>query len=105
MLLLCLFFLVDYGTDIEKDEEVVTTMINSMALSQLSVGIGTMTELGYDCEWDYGWTEDALEEFVDWMEEQGVLEVDVWPCTIDSSSANGTAEYYFDVLSQFLLYE
>ena len=73
-------------------QKYVQDMKTNMEISQISIGLGSMNSDsgGVKCEWEYYWTNDTLKTFVSYLEQQGVEQIDIWPCSIDKGPPNHT---------------
>lgn len=91
-----------FGKNVPSNQAWVSKeLAQKVSLSQLAVGVGTMTADPSSQKWDYQWTEAKLRGFVSWLQAQHVLTIDVWRADIDN--LNGAAQqYYYDILNDFL---
>lgn len=91
-----------FGKNVASNQEWVSKeLAQNVSLSQLAVGIGTMTVDPASEKWDYQWTETKLRSFVSWLQTRDVQNIDVWRADIDTLNGT-TAEYYYHVLAEFL---
>lgn len=90
------------GKNVTSDQGWVSKeLAQNVSLPQLAVGVGTMTTDPTTSKWDYEWDEPKLRNHIAWLQDHDVLNVDMWRA--DIGFLNGTtAEYYYDVLADFL---
>merc|ERR1712083_1282998 len=91
-----------FGKDVASNQQWATQeMEQHVTKSQLAVGIGTMTTNATSAKWDYQWDAAKLHNFMAWLQEHDIGNVDIWRADIDN--LNGTAEeYYYDLIADFL---
>lgn len=93
-----------FGRDVSANKDWVTAMLNQgTSLDQAAVGVGTMQADGHkdSQKWDYQWSSSKLHNFVSWLQDQEIRNLDVWRSDIDSLTG-APEQYFYDYTEAFL---
>jgi hypothetical protein len=90
-----------FGSNLTMNEAFVSgALAAGIAPSRFGTGIGTILAPGCKPEWDYKWTQSALDTFLGWVGGQGVGRVDFWRADIDHYQQ--TADWVVEAAAAYL---
>lgn len=89
------------ANNLTVNREFVTSMLSAFGAESVSVGMGSMMEPGDQskCSHNFGYTNETLMGFLEFLAEKGVSDVDIWKCDIDNYGT--TASWFVNALTSF----